>query len=56
MFAAKGSDRKMQVTLKGVSRERCEKMYKGLNFSFKRGQMCAGGEEGFDSCRGKPVD
>lgn len=50
--AATGSNRKLQVTLNGVSRVKCNKMYNRFNVSLKDGQMCAGGEEGFDSCRG----
>lgn len=42
----------MQVTLKGVSKKDCDKMYRFFNVSFKSGQLCAGGEEGYDSCRG----
>lgn len=43
----------MQVTLKGVSKERCDQMYERFNVTIDEGQMCAGGEEGYDSCRGK---
>lgn len=43
----------MQVTLKGVSKKNCDRMYGRFNVSMKSGQLCAGGEEGFDSCRGK---
>lgn len=43
----------MQVTLKSVSPEKCNKMYEPFGVSLKAGQMCAGGEEGFDSCKGK---
>lgn len=43
----------MQVTLKSVSQERCNEMYKLFGVSLKATQMCAGGEEGFDSCKGK---
>ncbi|XP_031619775.1 serine protease easter-like [Contarinia nasturtii] len=50
--SATDSNRKMQVTLKGISNEKCDKMYKRFNVSMKDGQFCAGGEEGFDSCRG----
>lgn len=52
IISAKSSDRKMQVTLKGVSKKDCDKMYRFFNVSFKSGQLCAGGEEGYDSCRG----
>lgn len=51
-FTATTSNRKMQVELKGVSSEQCNKMYRRFNISINMGQMCAGGEEGFDSCRG----
>lgn len=43
----------MQVTLRGVSEEKCNKMYEQFGVTLKSGQMCAGGEEGFDSCKGK---
>lgn len=43
----------MQVSLRGVSQARCNRMYKSFGVSLKTGQMCAGGEEGYDSCRGK---
>lgn len=43
----------MQVSLQGVSQERCKRMYKPFGVKLNEGQMCAGGEEGFDSCRGK---
>lgn len=46
----------MQVTLKGVQKERCDRMYKRINVLLKEGQMCAGGEEGYDSCRGMHGD
>ncbi|XP_055323303.1 serine protease easter-like [Sitodiplosis mosellana] len=49
---AKSSNKKMQVTLNGVSKQRCDQMYKRFNVSINEGQMCAGGEEGYDSCRG----
>lgn len=52
-FAATTSNLKMQVSLKGVSQTRCNEMYKSFAVSLKSSQMCAGGEEGFDSCRGK---
>lgn len=52
-FAATTSNTKMQVSLKGVSQTRCNEMYKSFGVSLKSSQMCAGGEEGFDSCRGK---
>lgn len=42
----------MQVTLKGVSRERCNRMYKRFKISIQSSQLCAGGEEGYDSCGG----
>lgn len=43
----------MQVSLQGVSQARCKKMYNRFGVSLGVGQMCAGGQEGFDSCRGK---
>lgn len=51
-FAATTSSVKMQVSLQGVSQERCKKMYKPFGVKLNVGQMCVGGEEGLDSCRG----
>lgn len=51
-FAATASNVKMQVSLQGVSQEKCKRMYKPFGLTLNVGQMCAGGEEGFDSCRG----
>lgn len=43
----------MRVELNGISQEQCNRMYRRFNVKLKNGQLCAGGEEGFDSCRGK---
>lgn len=52
VISAQASGKKMQVTLKGVPQKKCDKMYKRFNVSINEKQLCAGGEEGFDSCRG----
>lgn len=49
------SHKKMQVTLNGVSQEKCKKMYEPFNVAINSGQLCAGGEEGFDSCGGNLI-
>lgn len=38
--------------LKGVSFEYCRSIYNNLNVTVNRGELCAGGEEGMDSCSG----
>lgn len=41
------------MRLKSVSQERCNQMYKPFGVSLWPSQVCAGGEEGLDSCKGK---
>lgn len=46
------SDVKLKVNLKRIDMNLCMEMYHTLNVELIESQMCAGGEDGMDSCRG----
>lgn len=46
------SDVKLQVNVPYVDNGRCNEAYQGLGVRIGDGQMCAGGEQGKDSCTG----
>ncbi|CAK1589515.1 unnamed protein product [Parnassius mnemosyne] len=52
--ARSSSDKKMHVDLPYISRNECEAIYSQpqLNMALWKGQICAGGEIGKDSCKG----
>lgn len=43
---------KQSVVLNGVSVERCNRAYRRYNLTLSNRHLCAGGKEGFDTCRG----
>lgn len=51
-FAATQSTTKQKVQLKGYNFERCSNLYKRNSVDLSRKVLCAGGEQGKDSCRG----
>lgn len=51
--AAVSSDVKQKVTLRGVSLKQCNQMYQRFRITVNSNQICAGGQKGFDSCRGR---
>uniref|UniRef100_A0A1L8DQG0 CLIP domain-containing serine protease n=2 Tax=Nyssomyia neivai TaxID=330878 RepID=A0A1L8DQG0_9DIPT len=46
------SDVKLKVRVKGVDRDTCNSIYSQRNLVIEKGQLCAGGEKGKDSCKG----
>lgn len=46
------SDVKLKVKVTGTSLSHCAAIYRKQNVHLENSQVCAGGEEGFDSCRG----
>lgn len=52
-FTASRSDKKLQLQINGVNLDRCDEIYqRHLGLKLSRNQLCAGGEEGKDSCSG----
>ncbi|XP_058795516.1 CLIP domain-containing serine protease HP8-like [Phymastichus coffea] len=47
-----GSDIKLKVALPLVDFRQCSRVYRNHQVNLGEGQFCAGGEKGFDSCRG----
>lgn len=53
LFAASRSDVKLKLEVNGINLDRCDDIYQrylGVKLTSK--QLCAGGEEGRDSCSG----
>lgn len=46
------SNFKLKVGVDGVSNQQCNQAYSRHSVNLGSGQLCAGGEKGFDSCRG----
>lgn len=47
------SNIKLEVEVDGVPLDQCNAVYRNQNVQLSRKQLCAGGEKGKDSCRGK---
>lgn len=47
------SEIKLDVEVNGVPLGQCNEVYRNQNVQLSRKQLCAGGEKGKDSCRGK---
>lgn len=46
------SAKKLKAAVEGVALDQCRKVYSGQNIDLLNSQLCAGGKEGIDSCRG----
>lgn len=52
LYLVSFSNKKLKVDVKGVSPSQCDATYSRYNVFLGSGQLCAGGQKGFDSCRG----
>lgn len=52
LFVASHSDVKLKLEVNGVNLNRCNNIYRLAGITLNSGQICAGGEEGKDSCSG----
>lgn len=51
-FAASRSEVKLKLEVNGFNLNRCNNAYRVASITLNSKQMCAGGEEGKDSCSG----
>ena len=49
---ASSSTIKLKVSVNGVPLDQCNNVYRVHNVAMGEKQLCAGGEKGYDSCRG----
>lgn len=49
---ASQSNVKLKVRINGVNLNACQQVYNRQGLTLGQSQLCAGGEKGFDSCRG----
>lgn len=53
---ASSSNVKLKVSMNGVSLKQCNQMYRKYRLTLTSNQICAGGVEGVDSCKGKKLN